>query len=171
MNLSVNGRTHEVESPPLATLLDVLREELGVHSPKVGCEQGGCGACTVLVDGEPRRACLLPVAALDGAEITTVEGLGTPEHLEPVQAAFVHHYAAQCGFCTSGLLMAAKAYVANGGTDDRAAIAEALGGHTCRCTGYVKIIDAVAAAVRGNGFDLSVTAEGQYTTMRTGAGS
>jgi len=111
MNLNVNGRMHEIESPPLTTLLDVLREELGVHSPKVGCEQGGCGACTVLVEGAPKRACLLPVAALDGAAITTVEGLGAPEHLEPVQAAFVHHYAAQCGFCTSGLLMAATAYV------------------------------------------------------------
>jgi carbon-monoxide dehydrogenase small subunit len=170
MNLNVNGRTHEIESPPLTTLLDVLREELGVHSPKVGCEQGGCGACTVLVDGAPMRSCLLPVAALDGAEITTVEGLGAPEHLEPVQAAFVHHYAAQCGFCTSGLLMAATAYVANGGKDDREAIAHALGGHVCRCTGYVKIIDAVAAAARGDEFDLSITAAGQFTTtMSRGA--
>ena len=171
MNLNVNGRTHEVESPPLTTLLDVLREELGCHSPKVGCEQGGCGACTVLVDGEPRRACLLPVAAVDGAEVTTVEGLGTPEHLAPVQAAFVHHYAAQCGFCTSGLLIAAKAYVDGGGTDDRAAIAAALGGHVCRCTGYVKIVDAVAAAARGDEFDISTTAAGQYTTMHTGGES
>src|SRR5437899_11799092 len=126
MSLTVNGRTHEIESPPLTTLLDVLREELGVHSPKVGCEQGGCGACTVLVGGEPRRACLLPVAALDGAEVTTVEALGTPESLAPIQAAFVHHYAAQCGFCTSGLLMAAQAYLQNGGKDDREAISEAL---------------------------------------------
>ncbi len=122
----------------------------------------------MLVDGQPRRSCLLPVAALDGSEITTVEGLGAPEHLEPVQAAFVHHYAAQCGFCTSGLLMAATAYVANGGTDDREAIAEALGGHVCRCTGYVKIVDAVAAAARGDEFDLSITAAGLYTTMASG---
>jgi carbon-monoxide dehydrogenase small subunit len=168
MSLKVNGLTHEIESPPLATLLDVLREELGVRSPKVGCEQGGCGACTVLVDGEPRRACLIPVGALNGSEITTVEGLGTPEDLDPLQAAFVHHYAAQCGFCTSGLLIAAKAYLAAGGTDDRGAIAEALGGHVCRCTGYVKIVDAVAAAARGDQFDLSTTAEGQYTTMKSG---
>jgi carbon-monoxide dehydrogenase small subunit len=170
MNLSVNGRTHEIESPPLSTLLDVLREELGVHSPKAGCEQGGCGACTVLVDGEPRRSCLVPVGAIDGAEVTTVEGLGRPGHLDPVQAAFVHHYAAQCGFCTSGLLMASKAYLANGGTDDREAIAEALGGHACRCTGYLKILDAVAAAARGDSFDITITAEGQYTTMRSGGG-
>ncbi|HST24372.1 MAG TPA: (2Fe-2S)-binding protein [Gaiellaceae bacterium] len=171
MSLTVNGRTHEIESPPLTTLLDVLREELGVRGPKVGCEQGGCGACTVLVDGEPRRACLLPVAALDGAAITTVEGLGTPEDLDPLQAAFVHHYAAQCGFCTSGMLMAARAYIDRGGTDDREAIAEALGGHVCRCTGYVKIMDAVAAAARGDEFDITTTAEGQYTTMHTGGES
>ena len=171
MSLTVNGRTHEIESPPLTTLLDVLREELRMTSPKVGCEQGGCGACTVLVDGQPRRSCLIPVGALNGVAITTVEGLGTPEDLQPIQAAFVHHYAAQCGFCTSGLLMAATAYVANGGTDDREAIAHALGGHVCRCTGYVKIVDAVAAAARGDEIALSTTAEGRYTTMHTGGDS
>jgi aerobic-type carbon monoxide dehydrogenase small subunit (CoxS/CutS family) len=158
MNLTVNGVAREIESGPLTSLLDVLREELAVTSPKAGCEQGGCGACTVLVDGEARRSCLLPVAAVDGAEITTVEGLGTPESLSPLQAAFTHHYAAQCGFCTSGMMLAAHAYVEGGGTDDRAAIQEALGGHVCRCTGYVKIIDAVAAAARGDSFDLGVTA-------------
>ena len=158
MNLSVNGFTHEIESGPLTTLLDVLREELGITSPKAGCEQGGCGACTVLVDGAPRRSCLTAVAAVDGAEITTVEGLGGPESLSPVQAAFTHHYAAQCGFCTAGMLIAAHAYVEAGGTDDHEAIQEALGGHVCRCTGYVKIIEAVAATARGDSFDLTVTA-------------
>jgi len=171
MKLSINGTPYEIESGPLATLLDVLREELSITSPKAGCEEGGCGACTVLVDGEPRRSCLVPVAAIDGAEITTVEGLGTPEDLEPLQAAFVHHYAAQCGFCTSGLLMAAKAYIDGGGTDDREAIAEALGGHVCRCTGYVKILDAVEAVARGDEFDISTTAEGQFTTMHSGGES
>ena len=160
MNLTVNGVAREIESGPLATLLDVLREELQITSPKAGCEQGGCGACTVLVDGAPQRSCLTPVAAVDGAAITTAEGLGTPESLAPVQAAFTHHYAAQCGFCTSGMLIAAHAYVAGGGTDDREAIQEALGGHICRCTGYVKIIDAVAATARGDSFDLTVTAAG-----------
>ncbi len=158
MNLSVNGVTHEIESGPLTTLLDVLREELAITSPKAGCEQGGCGACTVLVDGSPQRSCLTPVAAIDGAEITTVEGLGTPEGLSPMQAAFTHHYAAQCGFCTSGMIIAAHAYVEGGGTDAHEAIQEALGGHVCRCTGYVKIIAAVAAAARGDSFDLTVTA-------------
>jgi len=101
MNLTVNGVTHEIESWPLTTLLDVLREELEITSPKAGCEQGGCGACTVLVDGTPQRACLTAVAAIDGASITTAEGLGTPDDLSPLQQAFTHHYAAQCGFCTS----------------------------------------------------------------------
>jgi aerobic carbon-monoxide dehydrogenase small subunit len=160
MNLSVNGIGRTIESGPLTSLLDVLREELAITSPKAGCEQGGCGACTVLVDGEARRSCLLPVAAVDGSEITTVEGLGTPESLSPLQAAFTHHYAAQCGFCSSGMMLAAHAYVEAGGSDDRTAIQEALGGHVCRCTGYVKIIDAVAAAARGDSFDLTVTAPG-----------
>jgi aerobic-type carbon monoxide dehydrogenase small subunit (CoxS/CutS family) len=160
VNLSVNGAERAIESPPLTPLLDVLREELGITSPKAGCEQGGCGACTVLVDGEARRSCLTPVAAVEGAAITTVEGLGTPESLSSLQAAFTHHYAAQCGFCTAGMMLAAHAYIDAGGDDDREAIQEALGGHVCRCTGYVKIIDAVAAAARGDSFDLTVTAPG-----------
>jgi len=158
MNLTVNGVAHEVGSGPLTTLLDVLREELGVTSPKAGCEQGGCGACTVLVDGEARRSCLTPVAAVEGSDVRTVEGLGTPEHLNALQQAFTHHYAAQCGFCTSGMLIAAQAYIDHGGSDDHEEIQAALGGHVCRCTGYVKIIDAVAAAARGDSFDLTVTA-------------
>jgi aerobic-type carbon monoxide dehydrogenase small subunit (CoxS/CutS family) len=149
MRLTVNGVEREVESAPLAPLLHVLREELGITSPKAGCQQGGCGACTVLVDGEPRRSCLLPAAALDGAEITTLEGLGTPEALAPVQAAFHQHYAAQCGFCTSGMVLAAHAYLERDGTSERESIQEALAGHVCRCTGYVKIINAVAAAAGG----------------------
>ena len=164
MKLTVNGTPREIESAPLTTLLNVLREELGVTSPKAGCAQGGCGACTVLVDGEPQRACLTPVGAIDGSAVTTVEGLGAPESLSALQQAFTHHYAAQCGFCTSGMLMAAEAYIARGGTDDREAIQEALAGHVCRCTGYVKIIDAVAAAARGDSFDLTVTAAGTAMT-------
>jgi len=169
MKLNVNGVGREVDRPMLTPLLTVLREELEITSPKAGCQQGGCGACTVLVDGEPRRACLLALAAVNGAEITTVEGLGTPEHLAPIQRAFVHHYGMQCGFCTPGFLLAAHSYIQRGGTDDRAAIAEALSGHVCRCTGYVKILDAVAAAARGDSFDLTITAPGQSTTIRTGA--
>ena len=149
MNLTVNGIAHELESAPLTSLLDVLREELGITSPKAGCQQGGCGSCTVLVGGAPRRACLLPVAALDGAEVTTLEGLGTAEALSPIQAAFHEHYAAQCGFCTSGMVVAAHGYLEAGGSSERESIQKALAGHVCRCTGYVKIINAVAAAAGG----------------------
>ena len=152
MNLTVNGREHEITSPPLASLLHVLREELEITSPKAGCQQGGCGTCTVLVDGEPRRSCLTAVATVDGAAITTLEGLGEAEALSPVQAAFHEHYAAQCGFCTPGMVVAATALIERkGGPVEREDVLEALGGHYCRCTGYVKIIDAVMAASRSNG--------------------
>jgi aerobic-type carbon monoxide dehydrogenase small subunit (CoxS/CutS family) len=150
MRLTVNGVEHDVLSPPLSSLLHVLREELLITSPKAGCQQGGCGACTVLVDGEPRRACLTPLAAVEGASIGTVEGLGTPDELSPVQAAFHQHYAAQCGFCTSGFQMAAQALVERDETPSREEIIAQLSGHICRCTGYVKIIEAVEAAVSGD---------------------
>jgi carbon-monoxide dehydrogenase small subunit len=151
LELNVNGVTRATASPPLTSLLQVLRQELSVLSPKVGCLQGACGTCTVLVDGEPRRSCLVPIATLDGAEITTVEGLGRPpDQLAPVQEAFHAAYAAQCGYCTPGMLMAAQALIQRtGGPVDREQVIEALSGHICRCTGYVKIIDAVIAASRG----------------------
>jgi aerobic carbon-monoxide dehydrogenase small subunit len=169
MKLSINGSSHEIATGPLGTLLDVLREELTILSPKAGCEEGGCGACTVLIDGEPRRSCLTAVGMLEGREVTTVEGIGDPVDLAPIQRAFTHHYASQCGFCTTGMMLAAKAYIDGGGTDDRDAIREALAGHICRCTGYVKIIDAVAAAARGDEFDLSVTAAGTSMTKLGGS--
>jgi aerobic-type carbon monoxide dehydrogenase small subunit (CoxS/CutS family) len=171
VNLTVNGIAHELDGRELAPLLDVLRLEIGVTGPKAGCHQGGCGACTVLVDGEPRRSCLLPAGYADGKEITTVEGLGTPDDLAPIQQAFVHYYAAQCGFCTSGMMLAAKAYIDRGGSDDHGEIQEALAGHVCRCTGYSKIVDAVAAAARGDSFDLTTTAVGKHTVMATGGGA
>jgi aerobic carbon-monoxide dehydrogenase small subunit len=146
MNLIVNGVEYDVSSPPLTSLLRVLREELDITSPKAGCEQGGCGTCTVLVDGEPRRSCLTALAAVDGAEITTVEGLGEPESLSRVQQAFHDHYAAQCGFCTPGLVLAAHALIERSGPVGPEEVKAALGGHYCRCTGYVKIVDAVVAA-------------------------
>ena len=150
MNLTVNGRTHEVESAPLTPLLTVLREELMITSPKAGCQQGGCGACTVLVDGQPTRSCLLPVAAVDGAEITTVEGIGTPDRLAPVQAAFHKEYGSQCGFCTPGVLLATHALLERSPHPSREEIEEALAGHVCRCTGYVKILAAVQSAMNGS---------------------
>jgi aerobic-type carbon monoxide dehydrogenase small subunit (CoxS/CutS family) len=150
MNLIVNGRVHTTAAGPLMTLLYVLREELGLTGAKAGCQHGSCGACTVLVDGEPRRSCLALVGTLDGASITTVEALGEPSHLSDVQVAFNEHYAAQCGFCTPGMLLAATALIKRkGGPVERDEVVEALGGHYCRCTGYVKILDAVVAASRG----------------------
>ena len=168
MNLTVNGVDRDVDASALTPLLDVLRDELGVTGAKAGCHQGGCGACTVLVDGVPQRSCLLPTGYVDGKEITTVEGLGSPDDLAPIQQAFVHYYAAQCGFCTSGMMLAAQAYLDRGGSDDPEAIQHALAGHVCRCTGYSKIIDAVAAAARGDSFDLTTTAVGKHTTMANG---
>jgi aerobic carbon-monoxide dehydrogenase small subunit len=150
MRLTVNGEQHELQRPPLTSLLTALREELDITSAKAGCEQGGCGACTVLVDGEARRSCLLPLAAVDGAAITTIEGLGAADDLSPVQAAFDEHYAAQCGFCTSGFVMAATALIDRTPKTSREDILEALSGHVCRCTGYVKIVAAVEAAAKGD---------------------
>ena len=150
MNLTVNGREHEITSAPLTPLLHVLREELEITSPKAGCQQGGCGTCTVLVDGEPRRSCLTAVATVEGMSITTLEGLGEAEHLSPLQAAFHQGYAAQCGFCSPGMIVAATALLERaGGPVDQEQVLDALGGHYCRCTGYVKIVDAVMAASRG----------------------
>ena len=150
MNLIVNGVEYQVETSPVAPLLHVLREELGITSAKAGCQQGGCGSCTVLVAGEPRRSCLVPAVACDGVEVTTLEGLGTPERLAPVQAAFHEQYGAQCGFCTPGMLLATHALLERTPSPSRADIEEALAGHVCRCTGYVKIIAAVEAAARGD---------------------
>ena len=149
MRITVNGTAHELVSAPLTPLLHVLREELHITSPKAGCQQGSCGTCTVIVDGEARRSCLLPVAAVDGAHITTVEGIGTPDALSPLQAAFLEKAAAQCGFCTPGFVTAATALLAENSAPSRGEIREALSGHYCRCTGYVKILEAVEAVAGG----------------------
>jgi aerobic carbon-monoxide dehydrogenase small subunit len=151
MRLTVNGIEQEITSPPLTALLHVLRDELEITSPKAGCQQGGCGTCTVLVNGEPRRSCLTAIVTVDGASITTLEGLGEPEQLSPVQAAFHSRYAAQCGFCTPGMILAATALIERtGGPVGRDDVLDALGGHYCRCTGYVKIVEAVIAASCGD---------------------
>lgn len=150
MRLTVNGIGQDgLRSAPMTPLLDVLREELGVMSPKPGCRTGGCGACTVLIDGEPRRACLTPLAAADGAAVTTADGLGTAESPAPVQRAFADGHASQCGYCTSGMVIAAHALIERRGAElTRAEIADALAGHVCRCTGYVNILAAVERAAR-----------------------
>lgn len=171
MKVEVNGVNLEVRSEPLTPLLDVLRDELDITGPKAGCQAGGCGACTVLVDGTPQRSCLIPIAALDGASVTTVEGLGTPSNPSAVQQSFIHHYAAQCGFCTPGLVVAATAYIEEGGSGDPEEIVEAISGHVCRCTGYSKIIDAIAAATEKDEFDITITAPDPRTIVKTGSES
>jgi len=153
MQLTVNGVEREVASPPLKPLLHVLRDELDLTGPKAGCQQGSCGTCTVIVDGEARRSCLVPLATVDGAKITTIEGLGDPKRLHALQAAFYRYYGAQCGFCTPGMITAAYALLERNSSPGRSEIQTALGGHICRCTGYVKIVDAIEAVARGETFD------------------
>lgn len=151
---TVNGDPVEVDLPGMRRLLDVVREDLALTGTKEGCGEGECGACTVLLDGVPVDACLVPICQVDGSAVMTVEGLaprGVPigvatASLDPLQAAFLETGAAQCGICTPGMLMAARAYLdADGGTDGDA-IREAIAGNLCRCTGYTKIIDAIALA-------------------------
>ncbi len=128
----------------------MLREELGITSPKAGCQQGGCGACTVLVDGQPRRSCLTPLAAVEGAEVTTVEGVANALGPLARPGGLPRHYAAQCGFCTSGFVMAADRPPGGWRRNEPRGVIEALSGHLCRCTGYAKIIEAVTAAAHGD---------------------
>jgi carbon-monoxide dehydrogenase small subunit len=145
--LTVNGVRHELEVEPRRLLSDVLRQELGLTGTHVGCEHGVCGCCTVLVDDEPARSCLMLAATADGAEIATVEGLaGADGTLHPLQEAFQRHHGLQCGFCTPGFLMLASTVYrdAPGMTDEE--IRTVLGGQLCRCTGYVGIVRAVRAA-------------------------
>jgi carbon-monoxide dehydrogenase small subunit len=146
MTLCVNGETHQVAASPTHTLLEVLREELDLTGTKHGCELGHCGACTVLMDGEPVLSCLqLAVEAQDQA-ITTIEGLAQGNTLHPLQWAFAERGAAQCGYCTPGFLLSGAALLARNTTPSRDDIKAALAGNLCRCTGYTKIIDAVELA-------------------------
>jgi len=142
----INGRRLETTVRPGDRLLRVLRG-LGEHSVKYGCDTGECGACTVLVDGEPILACLYPAIRADGKAITTVAALGHPDALDPLQAAFLAHGAVQCGYCTPAMLLAARALLARDPAADTAAIRTALAGVLCRCTGYVKPVEAIAAYV------------------------
>jgi carbon-monoxide dehydrogenase small subunit len=142
----VNGEPVEVEVPGMRRLLDVLREDLSLTGTKEGCGEGECGACTVLLDGAVVDSCLVPVCQVVGTSIRTVEGLADGESLNHLQAAFLEAGGAQCGICTPGMLMAAEAYLAAGGGREEAAIREAIAGNLCRCTGYTKIIDAIALA-------------------------
>ena len=146
LNLTVNGEAQEVLFAPYKTLLEVLREELGLTGTKHGCELGECGACAVLVDGEPQLSCLVLAAECEGRSIETVEGLGRGAELHPLQAAFADLGAAQCGYCTPGILLSAKSLLAENAAPTRDDIREALAGNLCRCTGYTKILEAVELA-------------------------
>ena len=143
---SVNGDAVEVEATGSRRLLDVLREDLGLTGTKEGCGEGECGACSVLLDGAVVDACLVPVSQATGTDVRTVEGLGRPDALSDLQQAFLETGGAQCGICTPGMLMAGEAFLASGADASDEAIREAIAGNLCRCTGYTKIIEAIALA-------------------------
>jgi len=144
--IDVNGRRHTVTADPATPLLYVLRNELGLHSPKFGCGLGKCGACTVLVDGAPLHACELVLGDLAGRAITTLEGLGDLDALHPLQAAFLELNAAQCGYCIPGIVMRSAALLEQNPDPTRDEIAAALDGNLCRCGSHARILDAVARA-------------------------
>jgi carbon-monoxide dehydrogenase small subunit len=146
VSFTLNGRPVAAVAEPLESLRDLLREELHVTTVKAGCGQGGCGSCTVLLNGEPVLACLTPAVVADGQAITSLEGIGTPARLHPLQQAFYDQFAAQCGYCTPGMITVAKALLDRNPHPTRAEIVTALSGNVCRCTGYVPIIEAIEAA-------------------------
>ena len=148
IKLELNGETAQVSFAPYKTLLEVLREDLALAGTKHGCELGECGACAVLVDGEPQLSCLLLALECEGRRIETVEGLARGAELHPLQAAFADLGAAQCGYCTPGILMTAKALLEREPNPSRERIREAVSGNLCRCTGYQQIYEAIEAAAR-----------------------
>jgi carbon-monoxide dehydrogenase small subunit len=143
---TLNGESVQVEVPASMNLLDLLRDVLDLKGTKFGCEQGNCGACTVNIDGEAVNSCLVLALTVDGKQVLTIEGLGTPEEPHPLQQAFTDHYGAQCGFCTPGMIMAAKPLVEAVKEPSREDVVNAIVGNVCRCTGYSKIIESVLAA-------------------------
>lgn len=142
----VNGQPVTVHVSPMSRLLDVLREDLRLTGSKEGCGEGECGACTVMIDGEIVNSCLVPVCQVEGANVTTVEGIATADTLHPVQAALIAHGGTQCGICTPGFVVAAAALLAEKPHPTRDEVREAIAGNLCRCTGYQRIIDAVVGA-------------------------
>jgi aerobic-type carbon monoxide dehydrogenase small subunit (CoxS/CutS family) len=148
LKLQLNGESQETLFAPYKTLLEVLREDLGLTGTKHGCELGECGACAVLLDGEPQLSCLVLAVECEGRRVDTVEGLARGAELHPLQAAFADLGAAQCGYCTPGILMTAKALLEREKTPSRERIREAISGNLCRCTGYQQIYEAIEEAAR-----------------------
>ena len=146
VRIELNGEWKEASVEPETTLLELLRDIWGLTGTKRGCDEGDCGACTVLLDGQPVNSCLILALRVNGRQVTTIEGLGEVDHLHPLQTAFVQYGALQCGFCGPGILLSAKALLDSNPHPTRTEIQQALSGNICRCTGYSKIIEAVLSA-------------------------
>jgi carbon-monoxide dehydrogenase small subunit len=149
ITLNVNDTEHRLSVAPHQTLVEVLREELGLHDVKVSCCEGECGACTVLLDGRPVNACMTLAVLANGREITTIRGLAGPKELHPLQESFIEHGAVQCGYCSPGMILSAKALLDRNPHPSEAEVKRALSGNICRCTGYQQIVEAVLAVANG----------------------
>ena len=146
INLKINGETYKFNIKPNTLLLDLIRDEIGLNGTKRGCDTGECGACTVLMDGKPVNSCLVLAVEADGKNILTIEGLAENGQLHPLQEAFIEEGAVQCGFCTPGMLLSAKALLDANSNPKEEEIKKAIAGNLCRCTGYIKIIKAITSA-------------------------
>ena len=149
LQLNVNGELYQMEIEPCRTLLEVLRDNLGLTGAKRGCDEGDCGACVVLLDGKPIASCLVLAIEVQGKDILTIEGLAINGNLHPLQDAFIKYGAIQCGFCTPGMILATKALLDRNPRPTKYEIKEAIAGNLCRCTGYIKIIEAIQAVAQG----------------------
>ena len=149
LNLTVNGEYYQLTVPPYRTLLEVIREDLGLTGAKSGCATGKCGSCTVILNGKSVKSCLTLALQANGKEILTIEGLADGDELHPLQKSFIEHGAMQCGYCTPGMIMSAKALLDENPHPTEDEIRDALVGNICRCTGYVKIVEAISAAANG----------------------
>jgi carbon-monoxide dehydrogenase small subunit len=146
IKLNINGESYEVAAEPWRTLLEVIRDTVGLTGTKKGCDEGDCGACTVLMDGKAVNSCLILAIEVQGKAVTTIEGLSEGDKLHPIQEAFVEHGGLQCGYCTPGMILSAHAFLLKNPTPSEEEIKFAIAGNLCRCTGYVKIIESIQAA-------------------------